>query len=192
MSFIKVETKKIPLADKSKTQSLELSKQLTHSMYLHTMEVFDQEGPGWTPLKAKTRKQRVAQGFGEGPILDRKRGNLGLKGGIVEAPTNTEAVVGVRKGILYALAHQLGAIINRVSKPGSVRLRTNKKGDLVRQTGYKNLAVFGKKSHKQVKEVNYAGGKSFQIKIPQRKYLYFTRELLNNLSNIAKNFFNKR
>lgn len=192
MTFIKVEIKKLPAANKEKTQSLELSKQLTHAMYLHTMEVFNQEGPGWTPLKAKTRKQRVKQGFGEGPILDRKRGNLGLKGGIIEAPSNTEAVVGVKKGILYALIHQLGGIINRVSKPGSVYLRTDKKGNLIRQEGYKNLAVFKKKKNKLGKEVKYRGGKSYQIKIPQRKYLFFTRELLDNLSEITKNFFNSK
>lgn len=190
MSFIKIEITKIPLADKDKTNSLELSKRLTQQMYLHTMEVFDREGPGWAPLKARTIKQRVKEGFGEGPILDRKRGNFGLKGGIIEAPTNTEAVVGVRAGIKYALVHQFGHIFNRTVKPGSVKLRTNKKGQLIRQKDYKNLAVFGKKKHKLTKEVSYPGGRSYQIKIPQRQYLIATEALLNKLKEIAVNFLN--
>lgn len=192
MSFIKVETKKLPVPDKGISNSLELSKRLTHAMYLNTMEVFDQEGPGWTPLKARTIKQRVREGFGEGPILDRKRGNLGLRGGIIESPSKTEAVVGVRAGIKYALVHQFGGIINRVVKAGSVRLRTNKKGDLLRQKDYKNLAVFGKKKHKLAKEVKYEGGKAFQINIPQRKYLFFNDALITKLKTVALEFLNTK
>lgn len=192
MSFIKIETQKLPNSDSTKTNSLELSKRLTHTMHLHTMEVFDQEGPGWTPLKARTIKQRIREGFGESPILDRKRGNLGLRGGIVEAPSNTEAVVGVRAGIKYALIHQFGGVINRVVKAGSVRLRTNKKGDLLRQKDYKNLAVFGKKKHKLAKEVKYEGGKAYQVKIPQRKYLFFTDNLITKLKTVALEFLNTK
>lgn len=192
MTFIKVEVKKLPIQKSDTTQSLGLSRRLTHTMYLHTMEVFDQEGPGWTPLSARTRKQRVARGFDEGPILDRKRGNLGLRGGIVEAPSETEAVVGVREGIPYALAHQFGVIINRVVKAGSVRLRTNKKGELIRQKNYKNLAVFGKKSHKLTKDVSYPGGKAYQIKIPQRKYLFFNDALIEKLKTVAIEFLSSK
>ena len=190
MSFIRIETIKLPNTSAVIKQSSELSKRLTHAMYLNTMEVFDQEGPGWTPLKARTLKQRVREGFSEGPILDRKRGNLGLRGGIVEAPSNTEAVVSVRAGIKYALIHQFGGIINRVVKAGSVRLRTNKKGDLIRQKDYNNLAVFGKKKHKLAKEVKYPGGKAFQINIPQRKYLFFNDALITKLKTVALEFLN--
>jgi phage gpG-like protein len=132
------------------------------------------------------------QGFGEGPILDRKRGNLGLRGGIIEAPSNTEAVVGVRAGIKYALVHQFGHIFNRVTQPGTVWLRTNKKGDLTRQTNYPNLAVFKKKKNKLGKEVRKSFGKRYSIHIPKRKYLFFNNTLIEKLKSIAIEFLNRK
>lgn len=185
--MIKLETKKIAFENK-KINGLELNKRLTQAMYLHTMEVFDKEGPGWAPLKPLTRKQRVKAGFGAGPILDRKRGNLGLIGGIVEAPTNTEAVVGVRAVIKYAAIHQFGGIIYRTVKAGSVWLRTGRKGNLIRQKGYPNLAMFKKKKNKLGKEVKFQGGKNYQIAIPQRKFLVFTDELMVKLKKITTDF----
>ena len=192
--FIGIDQKKIAFEslNRDKFLRMELSRKLTHAMLIHTEEVFDKEGPGWTPLKAKTRKQRVRQGFGEGPILDRHRGWKGLRRGIIEAPTSTKAIVGVRTGILYALIHQIGGVINRVTKPGSVWLRTTgKKGKLKRQKGYPNLAVFKKKKNKLGKEVKYEGGKQYQIVIPQRKYLFFSDDLLKKLGEIASDFLKK-
>lgn len=192
MSFIKIETHKLPLDDKQESLSLNLSKRLTKIMYLHTMEVFDQEGPGWAPLKASTKKQRLKQGFGEGPILDRKRARLGLRGGIIEAPTNTEAVVGVRAGELddYAKIHQFGGRIIRVTKPGTVRLRTDRKGKLLRQEKKPNLTIFASKKHKLVKEIKKSFGKRFTILIPKRSYIKITRELLDKCKAVAIDFLN--
>lgn len=186
--MITVEVKKISIAS---GDPLQLSQQLTHAMYNDVMKTFEEEGPGWAPLRPRTKKQRLRQGFGEGPILDRKRGRLGLKGGIIEAPSKTEAVVGVRAGIPYAAIHQFGGNINRISNPGKVRLRTTKSGKLVRQENYKNLAVFGKKSHKLVREVEYKGGKAFTISIPARSYLKFTQRLLDRIEEIFKKFVEK-
>lgn len=192
MSFIKIEINKKLNTEKFAANSIELSKQLAQQMYLHVMETFDQEGPGWKPLSNKTRKQRIKQGFGESPILDRKRGNLGLKGGIIEAPTPTEAVVGVRSGIPYARIHQLGGRITRVTNPGTVRLRTNKKGELIRQSKYPKLAVFARKKHKLAKEVNKSFGKRYSIYIPKRSYLVVNNNLINRLKQTAINFLNSK
>lgn len=189
MSFLKIEVKEISIG--ANKPSIELSRRLTHLMLRSVMQTFESEGPGWSPLKAKTIKQRLRAGFGAGPILNRKRGNLGLRGGIIEAPSETEAVVGTRAGIAYDKIHQFGGVINRVTKPGSVNLRLvkGKSGNLLRQKDYKNLAVFGKKSHKLTKTVSYAGGKSFQIKITARPFLKFTEKLVEEIKAEVKNFF---
>jgi len=179
MGLVKIEVKKISIGNGNPT---ELSMQLTHAMYNDIMQNFESEGPGWAPLKPRTKKQRLAQGFGEGPILDRKRGRLGLKGGIIEAPSKEKAVVGVRSGIPYALIHQFGGTINRTSKPGKVRLRKNRAGK----------TVFAKKTHKVAREVEYKGGKAFAITIPARPYLKASARLLDNIAAIVKKFFESK
>lgn len=42
----------------------------------------------------------------------------------------------------YAAIHQLGGAIKRKAREATVRLRTTAKGDLMRQAGHSNLAVF--------------------------------------------------
>lgn len=190
MSFINVEIKKIALSGKKPDKSL--ASALAQKMELHVQETFDQEGPGWTPLKAKTRRQRVAQGFGEGPILDRKRtGRVGLRENIVTNYNDEQVVTGVTSNIAYAKIHQFGGRIVRVTQPGTVKLRTDRKGNLIRQADYKNLAVFKGKNHKLVKEVKKSFGKRYSIYIPKRKYLFFTDKLIDNLKRTVTDFINK-
>ncbi len=147
------------------------------------METFEQEGPGWPPLKPRTKKQRLAQGFGEGPILNRKKASgLGLRLSIIEKSTEDKAIVGVPKHAdieKYAAIHQFGGRIVRVTKPGKVRLRKNKAG----------RTVFAKKTHKRAREVNKSFGKRYTIHIPARPYLKFTAQLLQDIKKIAKDFF---
>ncbi len=171
----------------------ELSSQLVQAMYDNTMQTFKEEGPGWTPLKPRTKKQRLRQGFGEGPILDRRRAvGLGLRGSIIMLSNAEQAVVGVRRGIPYSRIHQLGGVITRHPYSSSVRLRTTKSGKLVRQKNYKNLAVFGKKSHKLVRSVRYTVAKAFSIKIPARPYLVWSARLKDQVTQIAKSFVSGR
>jgi len=40
---------------------------------------FDKQGPGWQPLSDKTKLHRTRMGYPPGPILDRKRGAVGLR-----------------------------------------------------------------------------------------------------------------
>ena len=189
MGSFKLETKKIALSGKKADNSLGAA--LASRMLLHVQETFEQEGPGWTPLKAKTRKQRVAEGFGEGPILNRKRTDS-LRRNIVSNYSEDQVVVGVKASVKYAKIHQFGGIINRVVKAGSVWLRTTgKKGKLSRQKNYPNLAVFKKGKNKLGKEVKYKGGKNYQIVIPQRKYMFFTDKLMDDLKRTVIEFLNK-
>jgi len=66
----------------------------------------------------------------------------------------------------YARIHELGGTIQRTTKPGKVRLRTNKKGQLLRNANMG--AIFARKGHTLAREVAYEGGKSYKITIPAR------------------------
>ena len=78
----------------------------------------------------------------------------------------TTVVSSMGSNVEYAAAHEFGATIHRTVRPGSVRLRTNAKGDLL--LGATGGAVFAKGKHKRAREVAYAGGKSYTINIPAR------------------------
>lgn len=186
MSFIRIEGISIPKFKEK--PAIELSKQLSHSMYNDVMENFAQQGPGWAPLKPATKKQRLRQGFGEAPILDRKRGNLGLRLGVIESATNDNAIVGVREGVPYARIHQLGGTITRHPFSSWVHLRTNKAGKLLKQTSYPNLARFSRKKHKQ-KVTRKFTSKGYSIVIPARPYMRFTEELKEKLKRVVFSFF---
>lgn len=164
----------------------QLTQQISKVMYDSTMSVFDQEGPGWTPLSQRTLKQRLRQGFGEGPILNRKRGRLGLKGGIIEASSGTKAMVGVRSGIPYALIHQLGGIIKRAARSETFkRTRASKSTKNYKKGQFKKLPKdFGERE--LGKGLSF---KAFTINIPARKYLVFTQQLKDQIISIAKNYF---
>lgn len=188
--IFKLEIQEIKIA--SGKPATELSSQLAQAMYDNTMQTFKEEGPGWKGLTKRTKKQRLRAGFGEAPILDRKRAmGLGLRGSIIMSSNSDEAVVGVRSGIPYARIHQLGGDITRHPFSSTVNLRTTKSGKLVRQKDYKNLAVFGKKSHKLTKSVRYTISKAFTIKIPARPYLVWSARLLDQITQIAKSFIVK-
>lgn len=188
MPFINITSK--PFSFTRGKDATELSRLLTQAMMLGVMETFDNEGGTirWQELKARTIKQRLRQGFGAGPILDRKHGKLGLRGGVVEDPQPDKAVVGVKAGIPYARIHQFGGIINRSARTGKIDLRTDAKGNLLHQEGYKNLAVFAKKRHKRKTERKFTAA-AYTIRIPARPYLAFTRKMYRSLITTVIKFF---
>jgi len=83
---------------------------------------------------------------------------------IIDENTVTGAI-GTR--VKYARIHEYGGVIKRTVKPGKVRLRTDRNGELLRNG---NLAIFANKTHadSRVREVAYAGGGSYEIHIPAR------------------------
>ena len=175
--IFKLEEKKIKIG--SSLPPSDLVKDISKEMYDSTMQVFAQEGPGWAPLKSKTIAQRMRLGFGAGPILDRKHGRLGLKGGIIEAYDDTKAIVGVRTGIPYARIHQFGGTINQGARSELfVRNRYTKKP---KKGLFKKGTTPGK-------------GLTFKARIiiiPARHYLVFADALRKSILNIAKNYFKK-
>lgn len=68
----------------------------------------------------------------------------------------------------YAAIHEFGGRIVRQPHSGSVRLRTNAAGELLRQiNGNGKLAIFANKEHKRVKTVEYQS-KGHEINMPER------------------------
>ena len=77
----------------------------------------------------------------------------------------TTVVSTIGSNVVYAAVHEFGAVIQRTVKAGSVKLRTNKQGNLLRRG---NLATFAGRNHKSFKTVQFKGGKSYTITIPAR------------------------
>lgn len=123
--------------------------------------------PPWVPLSAATRRER----------LRRNQGSSVLKilqdRGILAASVSSQfgrdfALVGA--GTPYAAAHQFGAKIDMPPKSVQTRLRTDAKGNLVRQgTGG---AVFAKDAHKRARST-WSTVEPHSITIPARPFLPF-------------------
>jgi phage gpG-like protein len=75
---------------------------------------------------------------------------------------------GIGANVVYAGIHETGKTIPRTTKPGKVRLRADRHGNLLGQRSNARLAVFARQGHKQVREVSYLGGRNYTIKIPAR------------------------
>jgi phage gpG-like protein len=75
-------------------------------------------------------------------------------------------VAAIGNNVVYAGVHEFGGTFTRTSKPGSVRLRTNARGELIR--GSTGGAVFATRGLKRVREVAFAGGKTYTVKVPAR------------------------
>ena len=130
-------------------------------------ENFAQEGrPKWLGLAKSTRKRRSG-----GQIL---QASGRLAASIQSQADGDSAAVGTN--VKYAAIHQLGGEITRAAHSGWVRLRTDAKGNLLRQ-GAKgraaHLAVFAKDSHKRAKKVRYTSGES-KVTMPARPFLALT------------------
>lgn len=74
----------------------------------------------------------------------------------------------IGSNVKYAGIHEFGGTIKRVLLAGSVRLRTDRRGNLVRRGRNGKLVVFAKRSHKNAVSVAYHGGKRYEVHIPAR------------------------
>jgi phage gpG-like protein len=70
--------------------------------------------------------------------------------------------------VKYAAIHEFGGVIKRVTLAGSVRLATERRGNLIRQGPNGKLAVFARQGRKTATTVPFAGGKRYEITIPAR------------------------
>lgn len=136
---------------------------VAQALHQHTMQTFNNEGDpahSWTPLKKSTIRDRKSKGYNAAPILQRSER---LKRSVLASSGVNYAELSINEP--QAAAMHYGA---KIQRQGFIRLRTkNKNGDLKRQDGHPNLAVFAKNSHKKAvtRAVNYV------INIPARPIL---------------------
>lgn len=150
------------LAEKSKNMSpamraiARLLRNTTEDAFAKQASPF---GPSWAPLKKSTLKGRKGGGAGAKILQDSGQ----LASSITATSDSTSATVTVGK--VYAAIHQFGGQIVYAPRSIRVRLRTDRKGNLLRQEGKPNLAVFAKDKHKRAVTVwGESAGWSVQIK----------------------------
>ena len=77
---------------------------------------------------------------------------------------------GVGTNLAYAAIHNFGGVIQRYPFSMPVRLRTDAKGNLLRQSQYNSLAVFARSSHKRAATRWYTSN-GYKISMPQREFM---------------------
>ncbi len=137
----------------------------------------DQVGPdgqGWQPASPGHLLFKQKKGYQMKTLSMRGR----LKASIVAKAGATQLVVGT--SVVYGAIHQLGGSIKIKGRIGSLRLRTDAKGNLLSQAqlgiGPKRMRnadqmkVFAKKSHKRFVELVFAQG-AHEVTMPARPFL---------------------
>lgn len=132
--------------------------------------------PHWVPLSAATIAARMKRNNG-GSVLKMLQ-DRGILASSISSDYGADfALIGAGGAArAYAAIHQFGGTIDYAAHSRKVRLRTDAKGNLVRQGDEgrsKNLAVFAKDKHKRARE-SWAQVDAYQVTIPARPYLPFT------------------
>ena len=94
----------------------------------------------------------------------RLRGSLHA-GGVTIADNRVESSIG--SNVKYAAVHEFGGPIHHEASVGSVRLRTDRAGNLLRQGVNPHLAVFARARHKRVKTVRWSAD-AHDVMMPER------------------------
>lgn len=132
--------------------------------------------PSWVPLSAATKKERLARNNGSS-VLKILQDHGVLAASISSYSGPDFAVIGAGGAAkAYAAIHQFGGTIERPAHSVKTRLRTDRKGNLLRQGTEgpgKNLAVFAKDKHKQARET-WSTVDAYTVDIPARPYLPFS------------------
>nr|WP_306441232.1 phage virion morphogenesis protein [Methyloversatilis sp. XJ19-13] len=139
-----------------------LMRAIAGTLESETEKSFAAQGrPAWLGLSPRTLKKR---GAGAKILQDTGR----LAGSVASRYGRDFASIG--SNVAYAAIHQFGGTINRAPYSSSVRLRTDAKGKLLRQSTNSKLAVFAKDSHRRAVSRRYTVG-AYGITIPARPFL---------------------
>lgn len=120
---------------------------------------------------AHITEQRLT-GQGPFPVSQHR---LGVRTGLLrKSLDHTPAVISgttlsaaaLTTGVKYAAIHEFGGVIEFKPRPGSVRLKTNAKGQLVRQADGR-LAVFARSGAKRARTVTFMT-KGHKVTMPAR------------------------
>jgi len=131
--------------------------------------------PQWHPLADSTKRARLARNKGSSVLMILQDHGYLAKSVSSEYGPDFALIGAGGAASAYAAAQQLGVTINRPTYSTKVRLRTNAKGELLRQgaTGKSaNLAVFAKDRHKRVRE-SWHQVPAYSFTLPARPYLPF-------------------
>lgn len=129
--------------------------------------------PSWVPLAASTRAERLKRNQGSSVLKILQDSGI-LASSLSSSYGEDFAQVGAGGAAKdYAAIHQFGGTIERAPHSVKTRLRTDAKGNLVRQGDHKNLAVFAKDSHKRARE-SWHTVEGYKVQIPARPYLPFS------------------
>lgn len=109
---------------------------------------------------------------------NRLRASVRASKAIISGDTVTAAI---GSNVKYAALHEFGGVVHHPARAGSVRLRTDARGNLLRQGANGKLAVFAKKSHKRAKTVSYQG-QAYDVTYPARRP--FLRGIQRNLEGL--------
>ena len=154
-----------------------LFQRIAGALAAETEANFEAQGrPHWVPLAAATiaaRKKRDKGGSLLSILVD--RGTLASSISSEYGPDY--ALIGAGGAArAYAAIHQFDGTIDRAAHSTKVRLRTDARGQLMRQGtsgSAKGRAQFAAKDHKRARET-WAPVDAYQITIPARPYLPFT------------------
>ena len=97
---------------------------------------------------------------------------------------------GVFTNKVYAAIHNFGGPITRQPRTGTVRLRTDARGNLLRQgsEGLKaNLAVFARSSHKRAVDRPFSSA-GYTIQMPQREFMKISADGIGRIESAAAAF----
>lgn len=128
--------------------------------------------PDWTPLSKTTKAAREKRNAGGSAMMILQDRGI-LAASISSSYGPDFALIGAGGAAsAYAAIHQFGGEITKPAQSRKVRLRTDAKGNLVRQVNNPKLAVFARDSHKRARESWHEVGEH-TITIPARPYLPF-------------------
>lgn len=143
-----------------------LMREISEAMLFGVQTNFLENGrPAWVPLAPITVKRRGGRAT---PIL-RQPGSSQLYLSLAPSFGNDFAQVSTNKP--YARIQNDGGTISFAPRSGTVRLRTDRKGNLLRQDGSPNLARFAKGSHKRVSERRWTNSTGWTVTIPARPFM---------------------
>lgn len=163
-------------AEEALTESQEMYMAIAQALESETEANFAAQGrPSWVPLAPATIAARNKRNNGSSTL------RILQDAGILAASISSEygddyALIGAGGAASgYAAIQQFGGTIDRAPYSTRVRLRTDAKGNLLRQGtegSAKGRAVFARDSHKRARE-SWAEVGAYTITIPARPYLPF-------------------
>ncbi|MDR1530184.1 MAG: phage virion morphogenesis protein [Burkholderiales bacterium] len=122
--------------------------------------ILAQGRPRWTPLSKATLKSRAKRGKGNQMLRDRGYLYTSL------SRSYGSDYARVSSNMPYARIQHEGGTIDFAPRSGTVRLRTDRKGNLLRQKGHPNLARFANRRHKRVAVKRWTAASGWSVTIP--------------------------